>query len=148
MRISAKGRYALAATISMAQGYEQGAHITVLSISEKLGISKIYLEQVFSLLKRGDIVVSAKGAQGGYMLSRAPGDISACQVLLAVETALFENTEATVAEKAPQIDTAMRTRVFDALDCAVKASLQQATLSDLAREAEKLGTQNGLMFFI
>ena len=68
MRISAKGRYALAAAISMARQYGTGEHITAISISEKLGISKIYLEQVFSLLKRAGLVNTVKGAQGGYAL--------------------------------------------------------------------------------
>ncbi|HPF87499.1 MAG TPA: Rrf2 family transcriptional regulator, partial [Candidatus Limiplasma sp.] len=70
MRISARGRYALAATASMAARYATGENITVASLAERLGISKIYLEQVFSLLKKADIVASHKGAQGGYRLSR------------------------------------------------------------------------------
>ena len=86
MRISAKGRYALAAAISMAQQHGTGEYITVISISEKLGISKIYLEQVFSLLKRAGLVTSVKGAQGGYQLSRMPGQITALDLLMAVET--------------------------------------------------------------
>ncbi len=148
MRISAKGRYALAATISMSQEFSNGECITVISISEKLGISKIYLEQVFSLLKRGDIVTSVKGAQGGYMLSRMPKQISVYQVLSAVESSLIESAEDTVVQKAPQIDAAMQSLVFNALDSAVKKSLEQVTLDDLVQETEKLNTENGLMFFI
>lgn len=147
MRISSKGRYALAATISMAQHYNKGECITVISISEKLGISKIYLEQVFSLLKRGDIVTSVKGAQGGYMLTRAPGQISAYQVLTAVESALTESTEETVAQKAPQIEAAMRALVFDSLGSALKAALNKITLDDLVHEAERHNADS-LMFFI
>ena len=56
MRISAKGRYALASVVHMAQQQHSGESITLVSISERLGISKIYLEQVFSLLKRGELV--------------------------------------------------------------------------------------------
>ena len=88
MRISAKGRYALAAVISMAQQYHSGEFITLISISEKLGISKIYLEQVFSLLKRGELVTSVKGAQGGYQLARIPRQISALDVLTAEDDRL------------------------------------------------------------
>ena len=82
MRISARGRYALAATTSMAARYQTGENITVVSLSERLGISKIYLEQVFSLLKKADIVSSQKGAQGGYRLCRPPaGDHGAAGAL-------------------------------------------------------------------
>lgn len=148
MRISAKGRYALAAMVSMAREYHNGECITVISISEKLGISKIYLEQVFSLLKRGGIVSSLKGSQGGYMLSRMPGDISAYQVLAAVESALTESAEETVADKAPQIDAAMQSLVFSTLDGVIKAALDKITLDDLVNEAEKHNAENSLMFFI
>ena len=60
MKISAKGRYGLAAMTYLARNYEAGTPITIISISEKLGISKIYLEQVFSLLKRARLVNSIK----------------------------------------------------------------------------------------
>ena len=43
MRISVKGRYALASVISMAEQYQHDEPVTVVSISERLGISKIYL---------------------------------------------------------------------------------------------------------
>ena len=65
MRISSKGRYGLAAMVCMAESYGSGACITIISLSERLGISKIYLEQVFSLLKRGGLVLAIKGVQGG-----------------------------------------------------------------------------------
>src|SRR5665647_1533809 len=103
MRISSKGRYALAAVISMAQQYHSGENVTVISISGKLGISKIYLVQVFSLLKRGGLVTSVKGAQGGYQLTRIPEKISVFDILSAVDIALFEKAEETVREKAPDI---------------------------------------------
>jgi Rrf2 family protein len=148
MRISAKGRYALASIISMAQDYGKGECITVISISEKLGISKIYLEQVFSLLKRGGIVSSIKGAQGGYMLTRTPDQLSVFDVLSAVEGTLFEVTEETVSKKAPAIDMAMRILVFDALDESVKTSLSKISLTDLVQETEKHGADNAYMFFI
>jgi Rrf2 family protein len=148
MRISAKGRYGLAAVISMAQQYPTGDTITVISISEKLGISKIYLEQVFSLLKRGDIVTSIKGAQGGYMLTRSPEQITVYDVLAAIETSLFEKVEETVKEKAPAIDAAMRLAAFDVLDLSVKETLEKITISDLVIEAEKHKDGHALMFYI
>ena len=148
MRISAKGRYALAATISIAESGKSGEYITVIKISERLGISKIYLEQVFSLLKRGGIVNSVKGAQGGYQLARMPGQITVLDVLSAVELSLFEPTEETVSDKAPEIEAAMRLSAFDVLDAAVKGALGKITLSDLAAEAQKHKTENGFMFYI
>lgn len=148
MRISTKGRYALSAVVSMSQQHNSGEYITVLSISEKLGISKIYLEQVFSLLKRAGLVISVKGAQGGYQLSRTPGQITVFEVLSAVEGSLFEGTENTVLEKAPEIEKAMRSTVFEILDKSVKATLTKVTLADLVSEAEKHSSDSVQMFYI
>ncbi len=96
MRISAKGRYAIAATIYLAKRYANDEYITVISISEELDISKIYLEQVFSLLKQGDIVLSVKGSQGGYKLTRHPKHINVYEILSPIESALFEITKESV----------------------------------------------------
>jgi len=148
MRISAKGRYALAASISMAEYYNNGECITVIRISEKLGISKIYLEQVFSLLKRGGIVNSIKGAQGGYQLARTPQKITVFDILSAVELSLFESAEETVRNKAPEIEAAMRLSAFAVLDSAVKNALEKITLYDLLTESEKHKGEHGFMFYI
>lgn len=148
MRVSAKGRYALAAVTSMAQQYDNGEFITVLSISERLGISKIYLEQIFSLLKHGGLVNSVKGAQGGYQLARMPGQITVLDVLSAVEPSLFERTEDTVSERAPDIEGALRLSAFEILDKAIRDTLGKITLDDLMTEAEKQKEQSAIMFYI
>jgi Rrf2 family transcriptional regulator, cysteine metabolism repressor len=148
MRISAKGRYALAAALYMAQNQNLNEYITLISISDKLGISKIYLEQVFSLLKRGSIVNSIKGSQGGYQLTRAPKQISVYDILSSVETSLFENAEDTVKDKSPEIETTLRQIIYTPLDDSIKETLQNISLYDLVAEAEKHATDQGFMFFI
>lgn len=148
MRLSAKGRYALAATTSMARYHSNNEYITLISISEKLGISKIYLEQVFSLLKHGGIVNSIKGSQGGYQLTNVPQQITAYDILSAVETSLFENTEETIKDKAPDIEAAMCNAIFAPLDATIISTLQKITLADLVAEAEKQKGDDGFMFFI
>jgi Rrf2 family protein len=148
MRISAKGRYALAAAINLAENYDSGECTTVISISEKLGISKIYLEQVFSLLKRGGIVISEKGAQGGYQLARMPRQITVLDVLSAIELSLFEQTEETVNAKAPEIESVMRAMVFDSIDGTVKEVLEKVTLEDLVSRIDEQKKDQGFMYFI
>jgi len=148
MRISAKGRYALAAMIDLAQNYDNGEYITVISISDRLGISKMYLEQVFSLLKRANLVDSVKGAQGGYHLARMPRQISVFDILSSVENSLFENTEETVKANSPDIEATMHISIFKPLTNAVKSTLEQISLSDLLNEAEKHKKNQAQMFFI
>lgn len=148
MRISSKGRYGLAAAITMAQNYASGACITVISLSERLGISKIYLEQVFSLLKKAGLVNSVKGAQGGYRLAKPPQNINALEILTSLEQSLFEKTDESVAQKASDIEKAMQNSVFSTIDKAVADVLTKISLYDLATKAEEYRENDSYMFYI
>jgi Rrf2 family transcriptional regulator, cysteine metabolism repressor len=148
MRISSKGRYGLAAMISMAQNYANDECITIVSISEKLGVSKIYLEQVFSLLKRAELVFAAKGAQGGYKLSKPPQTINAYEILRALEQSLFEKTDESVAKQANDIEQTMQKYVFSEIDSSIASTLEKITLYDLVGEVEKQKQTSGFMFYI
>jgi len=148
MRISVKGRYALAAMISMAENYSAGECTTVSSIAERLGISKIYLEQVFALLKRGEVVKSIKGSQGGYQLMRLPSETTVLQILSAVEHALFEPADQTVADRAPALDQTIQSSVFDPLDRSLRTLLASITLADLVKDLENRQIDQAPMFYI
>lgn len=148
MRISTKGRYGLAAMVYLAQRYESGAAVPLSLIAQRLELSKIYLEQVFSLLKRRLLVSSIKGTQGGYRLTRSPSEVTAFDVLMAVELALFERTEAAVFEKAPEIEAVLRASVFDVIDTEIETVLKGITLRNLVTEVEKNSSKENFMFFI
>ena len=148
MRISTKGRYALAAMIHLAANYGAGENLPVLSISKRLGTSKIYLEQIFSLLKRGGLIDSVKGANGGYHLARMPQRISAADILSAVELSLFEKMKDAASDKMPEIDKALRLSVFEVLDNKIKEILDNITLDSLLAATEQHKTDAEIMFHI
>lgn len=75
MKISTKGRYGLRALMDMAINAEKEC-ITIKTISERQNISERYLEQIFSLLRKGGIIVGRKGAQGGYNLVKKQSEIT------------------------------------------------------------------------
>lgn len=150
MRISSKGRYAVAAMITMSLEQNGTDPITILSISEKLGISKIYLEQVFSLLKKAGLVNSIKGAQGGYKLADTPERIAVGEILHAVEQGLFEKTERSVsgAGEEAAVEDVMETMIWNPLDQSVAALLRQISLSQLAEEVKKQQQGSANMYYI
>ena len=148
MKISAKSRYGLASIVFIAQRYNSGGHITVLNISEKLGISKIYLEQVFSLLKRSELVTSVKGSQGGYQLARPPETITVYDVLKAIETGFFEQTPHAVEDDSNPIEKAMQHLIWKNLDISVQQFLSGITLADLVLESSNYADPDNLMFYI
>lgn len=150
MRISSKGRYAVAAMITMSLEQNGTDPITILSISEKLGISKIYLEQVFSLLKKAGLVNSIKGAQGGYKLAERPEKISVGEILQAVEQGLFEKTESSAsgAGEGAAVEDAMEALIWNPLDQSVAALLRQIPLSQLSEEVNKQQQGSANMYYI
>ncbi|MFV0636556.1 RrF2 family transcriptional regulator [Mitsuokella sp.] len=148
MKISAKGRYGLAAMTYLARNYAADTPITIVNISKKLGISKIYLEQVFSLLKRAQLVTSIKGSQGGYQLARAPRSITTYDILASIELSLMEKTAPAAQEKMPELDRALASCVFDPLDKAIQQTLASVSLDDILTAIDKEKSTESLMYFI
>jgi len=148
MKLSSKSRYAIASMIEMAQTATSQERVTVLSLSQRLDISKIFLEQVFSLLRRAGLVNSMKGAQGGYQLARAPEQISVYDILVETEMGLFEKPEPTVEQSAPGIEKAMQELLFQPLDTALGSTLKRVLLSDLAEEAQRQSTDGSFMYYL
>lgn len=88
MKISTKGRYALEAVVDMV--YHAGdAYESIRSIAERRNISENYLEQIYLVLRKTGLVESTRGPQGGYRLAKAPENVTACDVLCALEGKLL-----------------------------------------------------------
>ncbi len=83
MRLSTKGRYAVAAMLDLAIHYE-GGPVTLADISESQSISLSYLEQLFARLRKNGLVEGLRGPGGGYCLSRPPDEISVAMVINAI----------------------------------------------------------------
>lgn len=149
MKISAKARYGLAAIIKMAKKQQStDEFITLISLAEELQISKIYLEQVFSQLKRAEIVTSTKGSRGGYSLSRPTGEITVFDLLASLETSIFEKTEKTVEESQPSIEKCMEENIFEVLDESIEAALSSITIEELANKLVKYGDNENYMYYV
>ena len=84
MKLTTKGRYAVTAMLDLALHQGQGP-INLSEISSRQGISLSYLEQLFSRLRKGGLVLSSRGPGGGYSLGRASTDISVSDVISAVD---------------------------------------------------------------
>lgn len=148
MKISAKARYGLASAVYMAMQENPQASMTITTISATLGISKIYLEQTFSLLRRAGVLISIKGAQGGYLLARPPHQITVLEVLSTLDNSLVEQTEPTVTELMPDLDAAMQELAFVPAQNALSGVLSGVTLEDLAKDVQQRQNDSSLIFYI
>ena len=84
MRLNSKGRYAVMAMADLAK-YKGNKPINLTEISLRQGISLSFLEQLFSKLKKNNLVLSERGPGGGYILSKAPEDIKLSSIINAVD---------------------------------------------------------------
>ncbi|MCL2003981.1 MAG: Rrf2 family transcriptional regulator [Oscillospiraceae bacterium] len=87
MKISTKGRYALRMLLDLAEHKNDG-FISLKEIAERQNISKPYLEQIVSLLHTSNFLRANRGKQGGYMLTKAPAEVTVGQVLRSTEGSL------------------------------------------------------------
>jgi Rrf2 family protein len=84
MKLSTKGRYGVKAMVDLAIHYG-GEPVSIKSISERQKISEYYLEQLFSSLRKANLIKSVRGAQGGYVLNKAPKDITIYDIMEVLE---------------------------------------------------------------
>ena len=84
MKLTSRGRYAVMALVDLAR-FNNINPVSLRDISLRQGISLDYLEQIFSKLKRNNIVKSIRGTQGGYILNKSPNDIKLTNIFYAVD---------------------------------------------------------------
>lgn len=84
MRLSTRGRYGLKAMYQLAMHYGEGP-IPLKQIADKEDLSENYLEQLVSQLRKEGLLISVRGAQGGYMLAMPPVEITLGNVLRVLE---------------------------------------------------------------
>jgi Rrf2 family transcriptional regulator, iron-sulfur cluster assembly transcription factor len=85
VQITARGRYAVMAMVDLADCVSvpggSGRTVRLTEIAERQGISRAFLEQIFSRLRQAGLVSAARGPGGGYRLARPPGEIRIIEIL-------------------------------------------------------------------
>ena len=84
MKINSKSRYAVMALADIASFNKQNP-VSLRDISLRQNISLVYLEQIFSKLKKNNIVKSIRGTNGGYVLTKDPEQIKLSNIFSAVD---------------------------------------------------------------
>ena len=84
MKLTSRGRYAVMALADIAN-FDRQNPISLRDISLRQNISLVYLEQIFSNLKKNNIVKSIRGTNGGYILLNEPDQIKLSSIFSAVD---------------------------------------------------------------
>jgi len=135
MKISTKGRYGLRALVNLAYHSANG-HVSLAQIADREKISLNYLEQVFSALRKAGLINSVKGAQGGYILAKAPKEITVGEILRVLEGE-FSIVDDIDQLKSPN-QMAIKHLIWEPINEAVRQYMYSTTLEDLVREYRML----------
>lgn len=103
MKLSTKGRYGVKAMVDLAIHYGNEP-VSIKSISERQNISEYYLEQLFSPLRKAELIKSIRGSQGGYVLNKEPKFITVYEIL-------------DVLEGPVEISSCIEQEICDNMDC-------------------------------
>ncbi|CAL9597434.1 Putative HTH-type transcriptional regulator [Streptomyces sp. enrichment culture] len=131
MRISAKADYAVRAALELAAAGE-GAPLKAETIASAQGIPHKFLEGILGDLRRGGLVVSRRGGNGGYRLARPADTIAIADVIRAADGPLVSVRGV----RPPELSYTGPARSLLPLWIAVRANvrkvLDEVTLADVA----------------
>jgi len=140
MILSTKGRYGLKAAFHLALRYGEGP-VALKEIAAAYQMSESYLEQLLSGLKKAKLVVGTRGCEGGYSLARAPEDVTAGDVLRALEGPLVPSDCVLEGECGQHCHCTVRsvwTRLYDSIN----QSIDSITLGQMVQDYKDGGTAN------
>ena len=134
MRLTTKGRYAVTAMLDLALHKSQGP-ISLSDISSRQAISLSYLEQLFSKLRRSELVSSVRGPGGGYELKRGSDEIFIAQIIDAVDESV-DTTKCQGAGDCQGGETCLTHYLWEDLSEQIHVFLESISLADLVAKNE------------
>src|SRR5207253_8178527 len=141
LRVSTKGEYGVRIMVDLAHHYG-GRPRSLTDISQAELLPLAYLEQLVKLLREANppLVVSTRGAHGGYQLSRNPADISMGEIVRVLEgpiAPMICATEGEMTQICGFLDSCKTKYLWARVRDAVAHTLDSITLADLVNEDAK-----------
>ncbi len=134
MTISTKGRYGLRLLLDLAEHREDG-YIALKDIAERQNVSKKYLEQIVPVYTSAGILKTVRGAQGGYMLAKAPEECTVGEILRFTEGDLVPvpcaNPDAVDCDR---VDGCITVVIWQGLYQTINSYLDTLTLADVLEQ--------------
>ncbi len=133
MKVSAKTEYASIAMIELAASHASGEPVRIRTIAGRHGIPSRFLVQILLQLKGAGLVVSTRGAAGGYRLAKPPEEITLLEVMSVVDSQPGEVTSST-ATRSPAVDVLLN--LWQEIHDVEQQRLASVSLAELAAGAQ------------
>ena len=136
MKLSVKSDYAARAVLGLARHYPTGEVLRIEQLATGQNIPPNYLVQILIELKAQGIAKSVRGKEGGYLLARAPAEISLGDVLRAGQGEVFDTPALTDPNCPPELRRAWQRLKISVDEAAGEITFQQ--LLDEGAEKDKM----------
>ena len=143
MKISARTEYACIAMLELAYRYGSGEPVRIRRIAERHDVSPRFLVQILLQLKGAGLVASVRGAAGGYLLLRAPEEVSLGQVIDVVDCAGDQRHGSSASPDSPAVK--VLARVWEDVSAVERRMLKEISLAELVERAKE---QDQQMYYI
>lgn len=135
MRLSARSEYGLLALIDLATS-GAGRPLATRELAEGRGIPSAFLEQLLADLRRAGLVRSTRGPRGGFSLARDASEISALDIVEALEGSIAPSVCAP--DACGREEGCAAASVWGNVSEAVRDALSSFSLTRLAEEQARL----------
>ncbi len=119
-------------TVILADLADRGDALTsAAEVAERTGLGLATVKKLLKTLAKAGLVEATRGARGGYRLTRAPADITAADVIDALEGPV-SITECSVSEKTCEIEANCTVgNAWQRINVAIRRALDDISLADL-----------------
>jgi len=137
MRISSIEEYGLRCLLTLATQPE-GTQLTIPEIAEKEGLSEPYVGKILSLLKKGNLIKSVRGRNGGFTIARPAVEITLLEAVTTLGGPLIEHNHCHkftgVLQQCVHFDCCSVRYVLGGLVAYIGEFLSKTTLSDIMKD--------------
>lgn len=138
MRVPQRTDHALRALTLLAEK-PAGSVVPAGELAVTLSLPRRFVEQQLADLARANIVVSVRGARGGYRLSRAASAINVAEVVAALQGDILD---------IPRTTSSAVSEMWATAAGALEDALSSVTLQQLADRQRELESERSVMYYI
>jgi Rrf2 family protein len=146
--MSTKGRYGLRAMMDLAANQKDEVPVFLADIAKRQEISEKYLEHIFAALRAAGLIHTVRGRKGGFLLNKSPSEITANEIITALEGPCRLVDCVDKPKVCPRSATCATRDIWTLLGGKMDEFLSGFTLDQLARMQEEKSGKDTAMYYI
>ena len=149
MKVSLRATYGIMAAVDLAM-HVGTAPVQAKKIARRQAIPARFLEQVLYGMKKAGLVMSVRGAQGGYVLSKKPSEVSVVEILEALDGPLLLSSGGTERGQGrrPSKPELLLGKIWEQVHQAERHVLEAISVEELAGQQRVIEQERSLMYHI